>query len=98
MVLFPYTRLLNRHGFSVLESWGFPEDGSSPTSRPLLLLAVLLLRSIVRTPIAHGDNLYLMIGQGTETEIHGCNQHSKAVRTHRSLHMTTACHHDNDKF
>ena len=28
IVLFPFTRLLNRHGLMVLESWGFPLDGS----------------------------------------------------------------------
>jgi SAM-dependent methyltransferase len=61
IVLFPYTRLLNRHGFVVLESWGFPEDGSSPTSRPLMRLAARLLQPIVRTPIAHGDTLCLLI-------------------------------------
>jgi hypothetical protein len=61
IVLFPYIRLLNRHGFSVLESWGFPEDGSSPTSRPLMRLAARLLRPIVRTSIAHGDTLCLLI-------------------------------------
>ena len=61
IVLFPYTRLLNRYGFSVLESWGFPEDGSSPTSSPLMSLVARLLRPIVRTPIAHGDTLCLLI-------------------------------------
>ena len=61
IVLFPYTRLLNRHGFVVLESWGFPENGSSPTSRPLMRLAARLLRPIVRTSIAHGDTLCLLI-------------------------------------
>jgi SAM-dependent methyltransferase len=61
IVLFPFTRLLNRHGFTVLKSWGFPEDGSSPTSRPLMRLAARLLRPIVRTPITHGDTLCLLI-------------------------------------
>jgi len=28
IVPFPITRLLNRHGLTVLESWGFPLDGS----------------------------------------------------------------------
>jgi 2-polyprenyl-3-methyl-5-hydroxy-6-metoxy-1,4-benzoquinol methylase len=36
IVLFPFTRLLGRHGLMVLESWGFPLDGSSPTSRPVM--------------------------------------------------------------
>ncbi len=79
IVLFPYIRLLNRHGFSVLESWCFPEDGSSPTSRPLMRLAARLLRPIVRTPIAHGDTLCLLIHRGTESGIDSCNK-SKAVQ------------------
>jgi hypothetical protein len=60
-MLFPFTRLLNRHGFAVLKSWGFPEDGSSPTTRPLMRLAARLLSPIVRTSISHGDNLCLLI-------------------------------------
>lgn len=30
---FPFRRVLARHRFSVQSSWGFPTDGSSPTSR-----------------------------------------------------------------
>jgi hypothetical protein len=74
IVLFPFTRLLNRHGFTVLESWGFPEDGRSPTSRPLMRLAARLLRPIVRTPIAHGDTLCLLIQRNDvplESDSHG---------------------------
>jgi SAM-dependent methyltransferase len=64
IVLFPFTRLLDRHGFTVLESWGFPLDGTSPTSRPAVRLAALLLRPLIRTLIGHGDNLCLLVQRG----------------------------------
>jgi hypothetical protein len=51
IVLFPFSRLLNRHGFTVLESWGFPEDGNSPTSR-------LLMRLAARTVAPHRANTH----------------------------------------
>lgn len=46
--LFPFTRLLNCHGFTVIESWRFPEDGSSPTSRSSMRLAAKLLNPLMR--------------------------------------------------
>ncbi|MBV2350335.1 methyltransferase domain-containing protein [Synechococcus sp. HK05] len=61
ILMFPFTRLLNRHGFDVLKSWGFPEDGSSPTSRRAMQWASRLLRPVLRSPIAHGDNLCLLV-------------------------------------
>ena len=61
IVLFPFTRLLKRHGLTVLESWGFPLDGSSPTSPPAMRLAARLLRPLMRTQIGHGDNLCLLM-------------------------------------
>jgi SAM-dependent methyltransferase len=60
IVLFPFTRLLNRHGLTVLESWGFPLDGSSPTSRPVMRLAARLLRPLLRSRV-QGDNLCLLM-------------------------------------
>ena len=49
IVPFPFTRLLNRHGLTVLESRGFPLDASSPTSRPAMRFSV------------QGDNLCLLV-------------------------------------
>jgi len=60
-VLFPFTRLLKRHGLTVLESWGFPLDGSSLTSRPVMKLAARLLSPLLRTRIAPGDTLCLLV-------------------------------------
>jgi SAM-dependent methyltransferase len=61
IVLFPFTRLLNRHGFILKESWGFPLNGSSPTSRPAMRLAASLLRPLLRSRMAHGDTLCLLV-------------------------------------
>jgi SAM-dependent methyltransferase len=57
IVLFPYTRLLNRHCFSVLKSWGFPLDGSSPTSRPAMRLAARMLTPLLRLRIQGGQSV-----------------------------------------
>jgi SAM-dependent methyltransferase len=60
IVLFPFIRLLNRHGLTVLESWGFPLDGSSPTSRPVMRWAARLMRPLLRSRI-QGDNLIMLV-------------------------------------
>ena len=60
IVLFPFTRLLNRHELTLLESWGFPLDGSSPTSRPAMQLAAWLVRPLLRRSV-QGDNLCLLV-------------------------------------
>ena len=60
IVLFPFTRLLGRHGLMVLESWGFPLDGSSPTSRPVMRWAAWLVRPLLRSRV-QGDNLCLLV-------------------------------------
>lgn len=60
-MLFPFTRLLGRHGLVVKTSWGFPLDGSSPTSRPAMRWAAWLLRPLLRSPVANGDTLCLLI-------------------------------------
>ena len=43
------------------ESWGFPLNGSSPTSRPAMRLAASLLRPFLRSHMAHGDTLCLLV-------------------------------------
>jgi hypothetical protein len=60
IVPFPFTRLLNRHGLTVLESWGFPLDGSSPTSRPAMRLVARLVRPLLQSSV-QGDNLCLLV-------------------------------------
>lgn len=61
IVLFPFARLLQRHGLALKEHWGFPLDGSSPTSRPVLRLAARLFSPLLPASAAHGDTLCLLI-------------------------------------
>ena len=58
---FPFRRLLARHGLEVAQRWGFPEDGSSPTSRAGLsaLAGALSLLGVRGSPA--GDQLCLLI-------------------------------------
>ncbi len=58
---FPFERLLRRHGFEVLQTWGFPEDGRSPTSRPGLRLAARLLRLFGLAGSPSGDQLCYLL-------------------------------------
>jgi len=68
-MLVPFTRLLSRHGFTVLESWGSPLNGSSPTSRPGLRVVARLLRPLLRTQVGHGDTLCLLVQGGGRADL-----------------------------
>ena len=59
--LFPFQRLLKRHGLEVVESWGFPADGSSPTSRRGLRWAARALQGLGLRGAPAGDQLCLLI-------------------------------------
>ncbi|MFM7466155.1 MAG: class I SAM-dependent methyltransferase [Cyanobium sp.] len=78
IVLFPFTRLLNRYGLDVQESWGFPLDGSSPTSRPAMRLAARLIGSLVLSPVADGDTLCLIIKRNKFATSDGATEQQKA--------------------
>ncbi|MGB5136335.1 MAG: methyltransferase domain-containing protein [Prochlorococcaceae cyanobacterium] len=82
IVQFPFTRLLNRHGFELLESWGFPEDGSSPTSRQVIRLLSRLLSPLLRSRIAHGDNLCLLIQRTNATYLAGADAKAALLTAH----------------
>jgi 2-polyprenyl-3-methyl-5-hydroxy-6-metoxy-1,4-benzoquinol methylase len=58
---FPFERLAARHGLRVVRCWGFPEDGSSPTSRRLLrvLAGVARLAGLDGDPA--GDQLCMVL-------------------------------------
>lgn len=65
--LFAFERLLGRFGLKIEQRWGFPVDGSSPTSRRGLRLAARLLSALgVRSPIA-GDHLCMLIRRNQES-------------------------------
>lgn len=58
---FPFRRLLARHGFEVAECWGFPLDGSSPTSRPGLAALARAASWLGLHGQPAGDQLCLLI-------------------------------------
>lgn len=61
LFLFPLRRVLRRHGLEVAQSWGFPLDGSSPTSRPGLRAMAAVLRALGLRGAPAGDQLCLLI-------------------------------------
>ena len=65
---FPFERLLARHGFEIRAKWGFPLDGSSPTSRPGLRAMAGLARALGVSDPLGGDQLCLLIGRRQEAE------------------------------
>ena len=91
IVLFPFIRLLNRHGLTVLESWGFPLDGSSPTSRPATSLAARLLRPLLSTSL-QGDNLCLVVRRGVAQAEDSAPEKAKAsLLTDHYLQSVNPC-------
>ena len=58
---FPFNRLLTRHGLRVAQRWGFPEDGTSPTSRGALKTLAGLARALGVRGDPNGDQLCLVL-------------------------------------
>lgn len=58
---FPFRRMLARHGLEVVERWGFPLDGSSPTSRPGLNALARVVSWFGPRGDPAGDQLCLLI-------------------------------------
>ena len=61
LFLFPFERVLRRHGLELLQSWGFPLDGSSPTSRSSLRWMARGLKTLGLRGAPAGDQLCLLI-------------------------------------
>lgn len=59
--LFPFRRLVGRHGFTVAAQWGFPSDGRSPTSRPVLRVLANVARLTGASGSPDGDQLCLLL-------------------------------------
>lgn len=59
--LHPFKRLLRRHDLELVEAWGHPLDGHSPTSRRVLRWASGLLKWVGLPASIPGDQLCMLI-------------------------------------
>ena len=59
--LHPFKLLLNRHELEIVETWGYPVDGSSPTSRWALRLLAGCLKWVGLPASIAGDQLCMLI-------------------------------------
>ena len=64
---FPFERILKRHGFFVIDAWGYPKDGTSLTSRPSLRLLAKAARFFGAKDEPAGDNLCMLVGRSADT-------------------------------
>ena len=80
---FPFERILRRHGFFVIDAWGFPIDGSRPTSRPSTRFLANLARFLGAKDAPAGDTLCMLIGQGKDIGVaRSAEQKRQALTAH----------------
>lgn len=65
----PFQRILGRHGFAVVDVWGHPEDGSSPTSRQGLRLLAKVARLVGLKDDPAGDHLCMLLGRTPDWQL-----------------------------
>ncbi len=78
----PFALLLRRHGLRIERRWGFPSDGSSPTSRPALRLAARLLSGLGLKGSPAGDQLCLWVVHERPAERSHQGSKREAVTAH----------------
>lgn len=79
---FPFNRLLARHRLRVVQRWGFPEDGTSPTSRGALKAAAALARVFGLHGDPDGDQLCLELQRSDEPALDLRGRKVAAVTAH----------------
>ncbi|MBC7996069.1 MAG: class I SAM-dependent methyltransferase [Rhizobacter sp.] len=80
--LFPFERVLRRHGFEIESSWGYPLDGSSPTSRFGLQAAARVLRALGVQGSPSGDQLCLLVRKGSDLHPSKARSKRESVTSH----------------
>jgi SAM-dependent methyltransferase len=78
----PFSRLLTRHGLKLAQRWGFPEDGTSPTSRGALRTAAALARAFGLRGNPDGDQLCLELQRSDESALELQSRKVAAVTAH----------------
>jgi SAM-dependent methyltransferase len=80
---FPFERVLRRHGFFVIDSWGFPVDGSSLTSRYSTLMLANVARFLGAKDAPAGDSLCMLVGRDSGSRIaNNSEQKRDALTSH----------------
>lgn len=80
--LFSFERVLRRYGLTIEASWGFPLDGSSPTSRKVLHLAAQALRLFGISGSPPGDNLCLIIRKSESQKLSAVTSKRELLTSH----------------
>ena len=82
LFLFPFERVLRRHGLELVQSWGFPLDGLSPTSRMSLRWMARLLNAAGLRGSPAGDQLCLLIRKAPASGGTAVRSKRQAVTAH----------------
>jgi 2-polyprenyl-3-methyl-5-hydroxy-6-metoxy-1,4-benzoquinol methylase len=77
-----FARMLNRHSLEVIDCWGYPLDGDSPTSRRSLRVAARLLKAMGLSATPEGDHLCLMIRRKPEAAASSTRPKREVVSAH----------------
>jgi 2-polyprenyl-3-methyl-5-hydroxy-6-metoxy-1,4-benzoquinol methylase len=80
---FPFERILRRHGFFVIEAWGFPIDGSNLTYGSSARFLANMARLFGAKDAPRGDILCMLIGQDKDIGIaRNAEQKRQALTAH----------------
>ena len=79
---FPFNRLLARHGLRVTQRWGYPQDGTSPTSRSALRSLASLARFMGLRGDPDGDQLCLVLQHAGEAGLDTARDKEAVLTAH----------------
>lgn len=77
-----FTKMLTRNSLEVVDAWGYPLDGGSPTSRSSLRIAAKLLRIMGLSATPHGDHLCLTVRRKPESSASTAQSKRELVMSH----------------
>ena len=77
-----FAKMLTRHSLEVVDTWGYPLDGGSPTSRSSLRIAAKLLRFMGLSATPDGDHLCLAVRRKPESAAATATSKRELVMSH----------------
>ena len=82
LFLYPFTKILDRYNLHITDVWGYPIDGSSPTSRGLLRFASKILKVIGIRSEVNGDQLCIRIQRKSPLNSNHRQRKQEVVASH----------------